>query len=113
MTTQCKLAKSVFVVLMVLGCVLSALGSCSKGSKAGATNAQSAAGDALAAVPIGLGAFEKALAREEQVEGSLVRGSVDLSSSTITYYSQAAVSTSSSFLAPEDGPMEIVDYSPV
>jgi len=98
---------------MVLGCVLSALGSCSKGSKAGATNAQSAAGDALAAVPIGLGAFEKALAREEQVEGSLVRGSVDLSSSTITYYSQAAVSTSSSFLAPEDGPMEIVDYSPV
>ncbi|GAB1483369.1 hypothetical protein MASR2M78_21850 [Treponema sp.] len=56
--------------------------------------------------------MDRAFGRKETLEGSLTRGSIDLSSSTITYYAKAADSGKETSLAPEDGNMEIVDFSP-
>jgi hypothetical protein len=57
-------------------------------------------------------ALERAFARQETQEGSLKRGSIDLGSSSIIYYSKGAVPSGAAPLAPEEGDMAIVDYSP-
>lgn len=93
--------------------VLAMLSGCSTRPQDGEPGGMGLGGDAMAAAPLDMTDFNQAMARQEQIEGNLVRGSVDLSASTITYYTQASVSDDSAPLAPENGPMEIVDYSPV
>ncbi|MBP7263364.1 MAG: hypothetical protein KBB32_04255 [Spirochaetia bacterium] len=102
-------------LLFPAACILAlvSLIGCSSKPRDGEPVPQGLGGDAMAAAPIDMADFNQAMARQEQIEGSLVRGSVDLSSSTITYYTQASVSDASAPLAPENGPMEIVDHSPV
>ena len=101
---------AVITAVAATACLVATLSGCAK--EPGARPAAGLASDLAKSAPIDASALERAFARQETLEGSLMRGSIDLGSSTITYYSKGAAGNADAPLAPEDGDMAVVDFSP-
>lgn len=99
-----------FTVFAAIACFSLMFSGCSK--NAGARSGKGLASDLANSAAIDASVLDRAFARKETLEGSLKRGSIDLGTSSITYYAKATTVGQDAPLSPEEGNMEIVDFSP-